>query len=186
MCHPLLQSHDFTMTFCTTTHWHSWVYILGVLGFYLSHTHTLTHWPATPHPKRSELQNNLWRHSWCSRSDAHEGGRETSQEDSQRPRKNGFVNRGIQRREGFSKGVFRQTAKGFLFFFWYFDHLFASVNVAITPTWAGSQRTHQHTCPARPRYSTQVSSVILVSLNLWFKLYIVSVMAAVGFIFGNT
>lgn len=46
-------------------------------------------------------------------ADAHEGGRETSQEDSQRPGKNGFVNGGIQQREGFSKGVFRQTAKGF-------------------------------------------------------------------------
>lgn len=78
-----------------------------------NHTHTLT--SNTP-SNTSELQNNLWRRSRCSRSVRHTWRRvgNSSGEDSQRLRKNGFVHGGIQQREGFSKGVFRQMAKGIL------------------------------------------------------------------------
>lgn len=89
-CHPLLQSHDFTMT------------RMGLhVGEITSHIHT--HRPAAPH--QEELHNNLWRRSRCSRSARHKWRRAGSRWVEERLRKNGFVNGGIQLRGGFTSSV---------------------------------------------------------------------------------
>ena len=83
------------------------------LSLSLSHTHTHTQWPAAPLLQHGATDQSLALFSVppVSQSDTWRRTGNCSGEESQRLRKNGIVNGGIQQREGISTGVFRQMAR---------------------------------------------------------------------------
>lgn len=103
-CHPLLQSHDFTMTSRTKPQ-HSW----GLHFGQNYHTHTHTHWWAAPHPVHVSYKTIFGAVlGAANQSDTRRGGRGTVQRDSGRS----VAPRGIQQKEEFENGAFRQTPIG--------------------------------------------------------------------------